>query len=91
MTQKMFGWEMDRNVEDFFQVSKNMREEGHHSRADVVDYLIARVRMTECKLARKNDSLEMAKEQAEASRTALQHSEDRVRELIMDESEDGWR
>ena len=47
MTQKMFGWEMDKNVEDFAQVSKNLREEGHQSRADVIDYLISRVKKAE--------------------------------------------
>ena len=41
MTQKMFGWPSDKNIEDFAQVSKNMREEGHYSRADVIDYLIS--------------------------------------------------
>lgn len=91
MTKTMFGWEMDKNIGDFSDVSKNMREEGHHSRADVIDYLIARVRMTECKLERKNDSLEIAKEQIESARSSMQYREDQVRDLLMNESEDGWR
>lgn len=52
MTQRMFGWKMDKNVEDFSRVAKNLREEGCSSRAEVIDYLIARVIVAEEKIRR---------------------------------------
>lgn len=67
MTQKLFGWEMDKNVEDFSKCSMNMREEGHlwpvgATLADVIDYLIARVKMAEEKIQRmdRNEELRRA-------------------------------
>lgn len=69
MTQKMFGWKMDKNVEDFSRVAKNLRDEGCSSRAEVIDYLIARVIVAEEKIRRISKLHEIYKnELAEALR-----------------------
>lgn len=75
MNQKMFGWEMDKNIEDFFQVSKNMREEGHQSRADVIEYLIARVTVAEERIRRISKLYEIYKQTADGI-IAIQNGED---------------
>lgn len=90
MTQKMFGWEMDKNIEDFFTVSNNMREEGHHSRADVIEYLITRVKIAECKLTRANDSLIFAQENIKNVTSRNHVNQDRIRDLLEDQPDNGW-
>ena len=39
----MFDWPLNKNVEDFREISNSLRAEGKTSRANAVDYLIGRI------------------------------------------------
>jgi hypothetical protein len=40
-------WDWNKNLDDFREVSKNLKSEGQTSRADCIDYLIARCKRIE--------------------------------------------
>ncbi len=43
----MFGWDMEKNLDDFLPISNGLQRAGHHSKADAVLYLIERCKIAE--------------------------------------------
>jgi len=54
MEETMFGYEMDKNIDDFMILVKNLKSEGQKSRAQAVLYLIERVKIAERKIKEQN-------------------------------------
>lgn len=50
MSLEYFNFSEDKNLNDFKELSKNLRKEKQESRADVIDYLIERCIRTENKI-----------------------------------------
>ena len=46
----MYGWSMDKNLDDFVTVADNLKKEGHTSRAETILYLIERCRRAEARV-----------------------------------------
>ena len=55
--ERILGWAVDKNLADFEPLISNLRQEGS-SRADLVQYLVERIKLVESRLAESQKEVE---------------------------------